>query len=167
MVSVHNTFIRGLTSMILQAEQIPASEHDNFIVYCLLWSTLLSKDHDNEQEYFFGALDKKYGQGTMQESLDEHAAFHDGLDRFTAHLASFPPGKAQSFSGKTLVNLINGFAKALLHHLNAEIETILTLSHFPRDEVKAIFKKTNDEAFKEVQGKIWSRSYHISIAIMM
>lgn len=78
MATVHNTFIRGLNTIVRQAEQVPAPEHSKFIAYCLLSLGLLEAHHDTEEEYFFGALDKEYGQGTMQQSLDEYVAFYSG-----------------------------------------------------------------------------------------
>lgn len=136
--------------MTLQAEQIPTSEHSNFIAYCCLWSTLLEAHHTTEEEFFFGALDKKYGMGTMQESLDEHAAFHEGVERFHAYLQSLS-ATPENFSGKTLVDLINDFSGPLLHHLNSEITTILALTRFPAAEIQAIYQSTVDEAVKKVK----------------
>lgn len=85
MVTIHNTFIRGLNTIVLQADQVPVSEHNNFIAYYILWVELLEDHHDTEAKYFFGALDNRYGQGTMQQSLDEHAAFHSGLEKLGAY----------------------------------------------------------------------------------
>lgn len=150
MVIVHNTFIRGLNTMVLQAEQVPALEHRNFIAYCLLWVDMLGGHHDTEEEYFFGALDKKYGQGTMQQSLDEHAAFHSGLEKLGAYLKSCAAG-AEKFNGTALVDIINSFAELLVHHMSSEIVTILALDRFPEAEVSAIFESTLAEALKKLR----------------
>jgi len=86
----------------------------------------------------------------MQQSLDEHAAFHEGIEIFTAYLQSFTAGKEQSFKEKTLVELINAFATPLLHHSHAEIVTILALERFPEAEIQIIYQSTHDEAVKKM-----------------
>lgn len=149
MATVHNTFIRGLNTIVRQAEQVPAPEHSKFIAYCLLSLGLLEAHHDTEEEYFFGALDKKYGQGTMQQSLDEHAAFHNGLEKLGAYLKSCS-AKTEQFNGTTLIEIINSFAELLVHHMSSEIVTILALDRFPEAEVSAIFQSTLDEALKKL-----------------
>lgn len=149
MVCVHNTFIQGLNSMILQAEHVPTSEYSPFISYCMLWSTLLEDHHTTEEEYFFGALDKKYGEGTMQESLDEHAAFHEGVERFQAYLQSLAR-REETFNSSTLIDLINAFANPLLHHFNSEITTILALARFPEADIQIIYQSTLDEAVRKL-----------------
>ncbi|TID14546.1 hemerythrin HHE cation binding domain-containing protein [Venturia nashicola] len=126
MVTVHNPLIRGLNAIVLQAEQVPAQE-----------------------EYFFGALDNKYGQGTMQQSFDEHAAFHSGLEKLAACLQSCA-AEEEEFNGPKLVDIINTFSEPLIHHMSSEIVTILALTRFPEAEVYAIFESTLTEALKKL-----------------
>lgn len=136
--------------MVLQAEQIPPSEHNNFVAYCLVWSSLLESHHDTEEEYFFAALDKKYGQGTMQQSLDEHALFHGGLEKFIAYLKSCEAGTDHSFDGKALLDIIGDFGPPLIHHMSSEIVTILALDRFPEAEITETWQSTLDEALKKL-----------------
>src|ERR1700761_8683534 len=118
MVCVHNALLRGLNSIVLQARNIPPSSYPSFIAYASMWHKSVSHHHDTEERYFFARIEQQFGKGTMSVSFAEHAAFHDGLDRYGAYLQSLQGGgREANFSGEKLVEIIEEFAPALHLHL--------------------------------------------------
>jgi hemerythrin-like domain-containing protein len=146
MVCVHNVLLRGLNSIVLQAPNIPPSSYRSFIAYALTWHKSVSHHHDAEERYFFARLEQQFGAGTMSTSFAEHAAFHDGLDRYAAYLQSVQGGGGASFSSDKLLEIIDGFAPALHLHLTNEIATIMDLARLGGDT--PLVGKIWDEAVK-------------------
>lgn len=120
--------MRCINAIYLQAPQVPASDYKDFLNVCSVWHGLLKKHHHGEEKYFFHKLDEQWGVGTMASSFAEHAAFHDGVERFAAYIKSLR-GREGEFNGAKLVELIDGFTRPLNKHFHNEIEVILALGN--------------------------------------
>jgi hypothetical protein len=86
MVCIHNTIIRGLNSMYKQAPNLSPSDYKPFIGFSMTWYKIVHHHHLNEEEHFFKGLDASFGPEVMNESLEEHHAFYEGLEMFGLYL---------------------------------------------------------------------------------
>jgi hypothetical protein len=159
MALVHNIVIRGLNSIYLQAPHIKPADEKPFARYMAGWFTLLHSHHGGEETMFFPAVEKMTGvDGIMDTNIDQHAAFHDGLDTFKAYADAVIAGKEKYDSGRVIA-IIDGFATPLLQHLTDEIPTILGLRQYSDklEGLPKLFQEEADKVGKEigVSGIIW------------
>lgn len=66
---------------------------------------------------------------TSYINIEEHKAFHDGLDAMSNYLISLK-GKESEFDGKKLVDIIHSFGDVLRHHLANKINFLDNLRSF-------------------------------------
>jgi hypothetical protein len=127
MAVLHNGLIRGLNSIYLQAPHLSPSDHADFILYCQGWSGILHAHHHGEETTIFPDIEAKSGvAGIMEVNVSQHHSFQPGLEEFDQYLLT-PPAE---FSGSRLVELIDGFAPALVQHLAEEIPTLMELREY-------------------------------------
>ena len=130
MVQIHNVIFRGLNSIYLQAEQVSAADGKAFCNYMAQWSRVLHLHHEGEELIFFPAVERLTGDKSLMEvNLEQHAAFHDGVERFDEYVNACLAGR-ETFSGKRVVELIDGFGPVLATHLTDEIGTLLALEKY-------------------------------------
>ncbi|KAL9118643.1 MAG: hypothetical protein Q9187_004807, partial [Circinaria calcarea] len=95
--------------------------------YCLAWHDCVAEHHHYEETEFFPAIDKAVGEkGVMENAVEQHAAFHDGLERFKNYLLE----KGVNFSHVDLIAIMDSFSEPLYAHLKAEPTSILALSRY-------------------------------------
>ncbi|OTA85289.1 hypothetical protein M434DRAFT_377155 [Hypoxylon sp. CO27-5] len=92
----HNSFIRGFNSIYQQAHQVSAEDKPDFVAYCIAWHDCADAHHCYEEEEFFPNVNKAAGRtDLMDTAVHEHAAFHEGMERFKdplySHLKAEPP----------------------------------------------------------------------------
>ncbi|KAK6614728.1 hemerythrin HHE cation binding domain-containing protein [Botrytis cinerea] len=110
----HKSFIRSFNSIYQQAPRIQ--------------SRVDKKDFDTE---FFPAIEKAAGhKGLMDGAVDQHAAFHDGLERFKSYLQE----KGPSFLSEELIQIMDSFSEPLYNHLKEEPQIIADLSQYNTPE---------------------------------
>ncbi|KAI4144488.1 MAG: hypothetical protein LQ340_006629 [Diploschistes diacapsis] len=127
----HNSFIRGFNSIYQQAPRIKAADKKEFVGYCIAWHDCVSQHHHYEENEFFPAIDKAADKkGLMDGAVEQHAAFHGGLERFKGYLLE----KGPSFSHKELIAIMDSFSEPLYLHLKEEPQTIVNLSRFNTPE---------------------------------
>ena len=136
MCVVHNIIIRGLNSIYIQANHVKSEDYKAFVGYCLSWHRFVSHHHYSEETGFFTPLQEMLGPSVMAESVEEHRAFHDGLDAYHAYLLSLS-GRENDFDGKMLIEIVDSFSATLTKHLNNEIGALLDLQRIERDELIA------------------------------
>lgn len=86
--------------------------------------------HDNEEAMFFPKLEEVIGApGFMTGSVEQHAAFHGGLETLLAHLEAVSAG-ADRYDGKKLRCLVDAFMPVLTEHLHDEVKTLLALDRY-------------------------------------
>lgn len=135
MCCVHNSLIRGLNSIYHHAPLVQSAGWTsvrNLIGFSKSWYSFVKQHHDSEENFFFEKLDDELGAGSTKEQRQEHEAFHKGLERYYAYLCSLD-GKEDSFSGSTLIQLIDDFSDPLMKHLSHELTSIMELSRFGND----------------------------------
>ncbi|KAL7910464.1 hemerythrin HHE cation binding domain-containing protein [Trichoderma velutinum] len=130
MACIHNMMIRGLNSIYLQAPYVKKEDVKSFLLYSACFYDLVSVHHKGEEDDLFPKIEQMAGEnGIMQHNIEQHHAFHDGLQeyhRYITHCLS----DTQQFSGKKLITIIDAFGRSLVEHLTAEITTILELAEY-------------------------------------
>ena len=131
MALVHNTFIRGLNTIYLQAPYIPPSDAqlvEDFFTYCQCWSALVDLHHKHEEEYLFSALEERIpsSKGIFNVNVGQHEEFHDALVEFEQYSRQGLEKKTE-FSAKTMIGMIDRLAEPLMGHLKKEITTLMSL----------------------------------------
>ncbi|MCJ1475920.1 hypothetical protein MMC13_004584 [Lambiella insularis] len=130
----HNVMIRGYNSIIQQAPRLSAADHKDFIAYSMAWHRYVHDHHRYEETLLFPAIEEATGEkGVMDGQAEQHATFHDGLDRFKAYLLTLT-GKEADFSASKLIEIMESFAKPLYDHLAAEPDAIQALARFETPE---------------------------------
>jgi len=145
MANVHNTFIRTLNTIYLQAPYIttPGLAAD-FFQYCRSLGSLLYLHHSQEEAVLFPKWEKLSGQkGIMEVNVHQHEKFQPKLAEFNTYVETTKPG---DYNAEKMKELIDAFAPALMTHLADEIPTIMALRKYGND-----VKKAHDEFEMEVR----------------
>jgi hypothetical protein len=129
MCCVHNVLIRGINSIYKQAPYVQPADFKAFVGFALSWYKIVHHHHRSEEEHFFDEVDKSFGKGVMSQCLQEHEAFHEGLDKYNTYLTSLSRTE-HKFSGPALQKIIDDFAPALGLHLKHEIDILMGLHRF-------------------------------------
>ncbi len=130
MALLHNIIIRGLNSIYLQAPHVAPGDQYAFCQYILLWHRLVHSHHSGEEEMLFPAIEAAAGeQGLMEDNVAQHDSFLGGLETFTAYVEACVTG-TESYDGRSIVKLIDGFSEPLITHLTDEVPTIEGLRRF-------------------------------------
>ncbi|CAK7210957.1 hypothetical protein SEUCBS140593_001005 [Sporothrix eucalyptigena] len=136
MTCVHNCFIRGINAVCLQAPYVKPAETKAFLNYAQLWSKMLHMHHKEEEAIFFPGVEKIAGEeGIMAANVEQHHAFHEGLERYEAYIQACLENKEQ-FNGKVLVEIIDTFGAILTQHLTEEITTLMDLRKYGTEQFK-------------------------------
>ncbi len=145
MANVHNTFIRTLNTIYLQAPYITTSRlAADFFQYCRSLGSLLYLHHSQEEAVLFPKWEKLSGQkGLMGANVHQHEEFQPKLAEFNKYVETTEPG---DYSAEKMKELIDAFAPALMTHLADEIPTIMALREYGSD-----VKKAHDEFESEVR----------------
>ncbi len=134
MTCVHNSLLRGINAVHRQCVNVAArgSSKDklDFANFAFLWSDMLSEHHTQEEEHVFPGINELTGvPGLMDSNVQEHAAFHDGIDQYAEHLKRVKEGK-EDLDGVKLKGIIESFMPALHIHLVNEIDTLVALEKY-------------------------------------
>lgn len=149
MCLVHNVLLRGLNAIYNQAVGIgargTAKDRDDFVGFARAWATALEEHHQLEEETVFPDINRITGvPGLMDGNVEEHGAFHEGVERYVAYLDAVSSG-ADKYDGERLVGLVDSFGAVLRRHLSNEIDTLVAMARYDdRCDWEAWFKKTMD-----------------------
>jgi hypothetical protein len=82
--------------------------------------------HHIEETFLFPIYNEKLGEHAMDNNIDQHHAFMDGLNDLESYFKKVHAGTT-TYSGKTVIEKLNGFADALVLHLAEVCWTVLHL----------------------------------------
>lgn len=100
--------------------------------------------HSMEEELFFPAIEVYTGEkGIMEINVNQHAAFEAGVERFRVYVFETTP---ETYDGKKLKEIIDGFGPVLTKHLTEEIGSLLALDKFGGDKL--------DKTHRDLDAKI-------------
>ncbi|KAH8680945.1 hemerythrin HHE cation binding domain-containing protein [Xylariales sp. PMI_506] len=151
MIVIHNAFIRGINSIYLQCINIEKSPGDvpDFIEYCAIWGKFIHNHHDEEESDVFPGIEELSGvPGLMAGNIEQHHAFHGGLNKYEAYLAAVKSG-SEKYDGQKFKAIMDSFVSTLHEHLVQEIPTLLGLKQYS-DKVdwKGYWEKKSAEIVK-------------------
>lgn len=130
MANVHNMMVRGLNAIYLQAPHVQPSDEKHFCTFIMHWHKLIFTHHAGEEEHAFPAIEAMAGvKGIMNNNVEQHHAFHGGLETLGAYVTDCKAGK-QKYDGRKIVEIIDGFGAALAEHLADEIPTLVGLRQY-------------------------------------
>ena len=137
MTHVHNLILRPLNAIYNQAPYIPKDSLEtvkSFLFYCENWHGCINHHHHGEEEHFFPRLEQAAGvHGLLEPNVEQHAAFHDGLEAFGKYSKETRP---EDFDGMALRKIIDSFGQVLRDHLMDEIDTLLRLKSYDSEKLK-------------------------------
>jgi hypothetical protein len=131
MTIVHNFMLRFINSIYLQAENVEKrgnpQDIDDFVNYAVQWSELLEEHHKGEEADMFPQIEELAGvPGLMTNNVQQHEAFHPGLEAYETYLRNVLAGK-EKYEGARLKGIIDSFMPILRQHLSDEIDTLIEL----------------------------------------
>lgn len=130
MANVHNMVLRGLNSIHRQAPYIKPGDVQSFLRYSLCFYDLLHVHHEGEEDILFPWIQEATKEANiMDRNIDQHRAFHAGLEAFKNYIDSCLNGQ-QVYNGLSFLGIINSFGHVLASHLTEEIHTLLELSQY-------------------------------------
>ncbi|KAJ3543420.1 hypothetical protein NM208_g3588 [Fusarium decemcellulare] len=144
----HNVILRSLNASYRQCLAIKpgTTETQDFLFFNQNLCQVLAIHHDVEEEYLFPEIQRLSGNETIMDvNIQEHKAFHDGLDRFEEYITNISPA---DFRGEELQQLLMGFGKAVETHLHHEIATLLDLHVYDAGEVTKMAKGMHDRTME-------------------
>ena len=156
MAVVHNFVFRGYNSIYQQAPYVKKRDHPEFVQYALAWWQMIEAHHDGEEKHLFPLIESKINRKNFfGVAVEQHALFHDGLDKYKRYLDSCAVDP-DSFNPQNLLAIMDSFGPALESHLNEEPQLLLKLAEFEDQghDFMAIFS----EHGKEIMGRLsaWS-----------
>jgi hemerythrin-like domain-containing protein len=153
MANVHNTLLRGLNSIYLQAPHITEPiDIADFLLYTKAWADTVHHHHSLEESILFPVLQdiaKEAGESDrlMDANVDQHHAFESRMLETMTWVEEVRQGKKE-YDSKVLVGLIDSFAPILTQHLHDEIDTLIKLEKCDGEKVKQAMAATAKEGIK-------------------
>jgi hemerythrin-like domain-containing protein len=135
MIMVHNVLLRAINAVYLQCINVESSPNAaadtrDLARYAKLWCDTVHIHHAGEEKMTFPEIGQLTGvKGIMDDNIEQHRQFHEGLDRMEAYLASVEKGEA-AYEGQKLRAIIDSFMPVLAKHLHEEIGTLLALDKY-------------------------------------
>jgi hemerythrin-like domain-containing protein len=154
MANVHNTLLRGLNAIYLQAPHVHLTQDiADFMLFAATWQDTIHHHHELEETFFFPQANElaraTLGESVMDANIDQHRAFEDGLTDMAEFIGAVRDGR-RKYDGAALQKCIDRFAPVLTAHLHDEIKTIMRLEKCDGEKIKAQFAKCAQEGAKNV-----------------
>lgn len=101
---------------------------------------------------FFKQIEDMAGvPGLMKPNVEQHAAFHGGLEAFLAYLDAVKAG-GEEYDGERLRGIIDSFMPVLRTHLFDEIQTLLALDKYEdKGDWVVLVEKAKEEVHQKMQ----------------
>jgi hemerythrin-like domain-containing protein len=150
MCLAHNTFIRSLNAIYIQATGVSSPKDiSDFLVYCQCWYESVHHHHNLEETLLFPQMEEALNKpGLMTPNIEQHIAFHDAFDTWGKMCYSITP---EQYDGREWRRMINEFSPAMMQHLHEEIETLEELIQYDPEMtiLEPIWEKLHKQAVSE------------------
>ncbi|KLJ07067.1 hypothetical protein EMPG_17438 [Blastomyces silverae] len=150
MAHLHNVIIRGFNASYNQCLAVKPDTVDasDFLLYNRGLFKSIKSHHDVEEETSFPGLVKLTGvQDIMDQNIQEHKDFDDGLEMFRKFVFETD---ANSYDGKRLQEIMDIMFPVLHIHLVAEIRTLLDLAKYDSKKLEEWWSETGKKAQKDL-----------------
>lgn len=151
MVIMHNTLIRAINAIYIQAVNVAtkgsAKDKSDFASYAYQWSVSVASHHKLEEVAIFPRIGRETGvENIMETCVEEHHAFEAGLETYEKYLGEVKAGKSE-LDGQKLRDLIDAVMPTLYAHLENEIDTLMSLKQYDdKCDVEKIFREELQKA---------------------
>jgi hemerythrin-like domain-containing protein len=148
MANVHNSFIRGLNCIYLQAPHVhETKDKEDFLKFISFWCGFVHHHHNVEEEMVFPQIEQLTGKKSLMNSnIEQHKIFEPGLLKLDEYATTTT---AVGYDATKVRSMIDGFADALYDHLKAEIPTLLALQSESSDALLKMQKECEAAGFKQ------------------
>lgn len=161
MAHVHNTIIRGLNCIVLQAPNVPdststlynAQDVKDLLFFAGSWVKMVNHHHGVEEEFMFPEIERFSGRpGLMEDPRHQHELFHGGLEDLLKYASETKPENYRWEGPGGMKAIVDGFAGHLTDHLYAEIDILLGLGDLDDKQLREAWDKA--EAHAKATGNI-------------
>jgi len=143
MAQLHNMIIRNINAIYRQAPYVSEPQDiKDLVQFTRLWCEELHQHHETEEVVFFPELEKLAGV-SMEENIEQHAAFDQALSDLETWSKTTTP---TTYNAPTLLSLIDTLGPILTQHLSDEIPTLLALSTHDSATLRKIWAKAGEYA---------------------
>ncbi|KIW05190.1 uncharacterized protein PV09_03738 [Verruconis gallopava] len=156
MAFVHNCFIRGFNSILLQGPHIPSygqpdyrpQDVKDFLLFTDFLIRVLHHHHKVEETVGFPEIEKEIGEpGFLSVATEQHAQFHDGLE-IIWEMAKTMQNDPSKWTWDAMKQCLDSFMPVMYTHLVEEIDLFLKLGQFNEKALKRAWKALEEEAKK-------------------
>ncbi|KAF8308886.1 hypothetical protein DL93DRAFT_2086377 [Clavulina sp. PMI_390] len=170
MANVHTLFMNMLKQIYVLGPTIKPADYDDFTQYALMWCSTLHAHHHEEEEWYFGMLNKAVQLETIEK---EHALFSQPVQAMEDYLISCLPTGSEwglartkvsrdspkvTFNAAKLNGLIDALVPTFLPHFCDEI------SYLDPAKLRAFISEAEFEAImKKAEGSIGGQpaAFHV------
>lgn len=146
MCLVHNAMIRGVNTMLNQANYVtsPADIKD-FMEYAISFCVMIHEHHECEEVLFFPMIENATGvPGILDRNVVQHEEFLPKIHDFDVYCKQVRL-EVRNYDAKKFVELIEAFGTLLTTHLTDEIDSFKQLNQYNLDW-DAVVKRLVDYA---------------------
>ncbi|KAF7303707.1 GH16 domain-containing protein [Mycena indigotica] len=119
----HNMFIRGINAIYAQAERVTKAQVKSFAFFCISFIEMVHHHHHIEETLLFPFFETKFGEGSLQQNVQQHTTFMGGLQDLQTYFKAVHDG-SEAYNGVTVIEKLNSFSDELVRHLVDEIPTL-------------------------------------------
>jgi len=133
----HNTFVRNLNAIYLQAPHVSSpTDITDFITFCLISLEAIHHHRSVEERIAFPQIAAYSGVPEITAgNIAQHAAFEKGIEEFQAYLKA---ATAESYDGEEVRRIVGGFG------------TLLSLDKYGGEKLAAVWKDIKAAALEEI-----------------
>jgi hemerythrin-like domain-containing protein len=125
MALVHNTFVRILNCIYLQAPNVKLeADVSDFAIFMHAFTLALHEHHETEEKFAFPWLEEMNPEVKtyMDKNVEQHHGFEPGLKALEEYVTALREGKAK-YDGAKVLSLIDDFSSSLIEHLKDEVKS--------------------------------------------
>jgi hemerythrin-like domain-containing protein len=156
MTLAHNLILRNLNAIYLQALGVKQpSDIADLLTLSQIWWESVHHHHSMEETTFFPDIEEYSGErGIMEVNIKQHAAFEAGVEQFRVYV--FEQATPETYDGKKLREILEGFGPVLTQHLTDEIDTLLGLERFGGEKLEKAYKDLEGQIMESITDKVFA-----------
>jgi hemerythrin-like domain-containing protein len=150
MAFAHNSMLRGLNSLYLQADLSNSQDIEDFLFFLRSWAGWVSHHHALEEEQMFPQFEEAMKQPNfLQGNIEEHHTFQPALEKLLAYGETRP----EEYQASIVRSLIEEMAPSFREHLAHEITSLLSMASYDGAPLLKVYKECEVEAGKQDKEK--------------
>ncbi|PWY69072.1 hypothetical protein BO70DRAFT_374227 [Aspergillus heteromorphus CBS 117.55] len=150
MAFAHNSMLRGLNSIYLQAAQITKRQDIcDFLFFIASWASWVSHHHTLEEEKMFPGYERVIGiHNFLGDNVGQHQTFEPALQQLLQYGRYTVP---ERYDASVVRGLIEELAPPFREHLSHEIDSLLSMEPYEYDgeALLGVFRECEAEAGKQ------------------